>query len=141
MKTRIQPILLLALFTLFALLGVEARAQTQPDIRIFLQLEGTIQGPIEGETGNGAYDGHIECFATEHELYRSQSSQAIQHGTFKYVQRMNGAAVKILQALNTDESLTATFKYLRPGEPYPDGSTNLIEYSTITLTNAIVMFG
>lgn len=107
-------------------------------LNVYLEL--TLNGiAIEGEPATVSVGGvdvstHIECFAAEHEMFKSSSGgvgSRIQHGPFKITKAVDKASPLLAQGLALNQTGSAKFRFFRND---PDtGET--VHYYTVELKN------
>ncbi len=111
--------------------GQEARAAELA----FLQLTGGVQGPILGDAAQVQQANRIEANEIHHLIRRDPGNGRMVHEPFIFTKKVDRSTVNLFRAMDTNETLTAIFRYYRQ-DP---GTGQSQQYYTITLTDAVIV--
>jgi len=112
--------------------GQEARAAELA----YLQLTGGIQGPILGDATVVQQANRIEAIEIHHLIRRDPGNGRMVHEPFIFTKRVDRSTVNLFRAMDTNETLTAIFRYYRPD---PSGTGQILLYYVVTLTDAVIV--
>jgi type VI secretion system Hcp family effector len=121
--------------TLLAALAALALATpAAADLNHYIQITGATQGVFPGSGDIQPWEGYAVGLEYHHLLDRPTAGMATQHQTVISTITMDEPLIPhLMRAMETDESLTVTFSFLRPS-----GAGSEEVYSIVTLSGARV---
>jgi len=117
-----------------AIAAIALATPAMADLSHYISITGATQGAFPGGSDIAPWEGYAIGFEYHHLLEKPTSGAAIQHQTVISTIAMDEPLIPhLMRAMQTDESLTVTFSFLRPSNT---GAEEI--YAVVTLVGARV---